>query len=521
MDSQSNKKKSAHLKELEEVFERHTRRFSPFAVLGLTPDEEEATQLPADSELTSLPATPTPGSDIPPTGSLSPSSGVEKPEPEEGLEAPSLSGSESPIHAVDLLGPPPRGPSGPAPGMETATDPERNADNVQIRPPHGSDGPVPGMGPLNQVVEVRSTTTKISPTHGLGFSDPPKPGFQRPTPGFTTPIPEAIEAGGILSNIRDPQRERAHDKSQDDVQALNTFRLADVVAAVQLGNQMGRKAREVLTYLSTMRSSEYEAYTLPVGYGQISAAVGVDADYLRRKVLPKLAMLGLIAVARKSLEGTIYHLPYPEEYVKVVAGGIIGHEKRAMRHARGDGAERQDSLVTLPEWIDREQWGWLSGDHVRRLVEKSGSEVRAREKLDIILYNEAHGPPERRVRNRRSVLMHYLTSPEAEIWPNDSGFETLEMRRASMEKEQAFREKALAEEALQARREAERLRFLALLSEVQLEWLRQEAKRRVDAQPASNLLKSRYPLYKAEEERLVQEWMDRSAYGESMPGLQE
>jgi hypothetical protein len=297
--------------------------------------------------------------------------------------------------------------------------------------------------------------------------------------------------------------------------------MADVVAAVQLGNQLGRKAREVLAYLNTIRSSEYEACTVPVGYGQISAAVGVDADYLRRKVLPKLAMLGLIAVARKSLEGTIYHLPYPAEYVKVVAGGIIGHEKPTMRHARKDGAERQDSLMSLPEWIDREQWGWLSGDHVRRLVEKSGSEARAREKLDIILYNEAHGPPERRVRNRRSVLMHYLTSPGAEIWPNDGGFETLEMRRASVEKEQALREKALAEEALQARQEAERLRFLASLSEAQLQWLRQEAKRRVDAQPASKLLKSRYPLYKAEEERLVREWMDRSAYGELMPGLQE
>jgi hypothetical protein len=346
-------------------------------------------------------------------------------------------------------------------------------------------------------------------------------GSQRPTPGFTTPIPGSKEAGSIPLNSRAPQRERAHDDSQDDAQALNTFRMADVVAAVQLGNQLGRKAREVLAYLNTIRSSEYEACTVPVGYGQISAAVGVDADYLRRKVLPKLAMLGLIAVARKSLEGTIYHLPYPAEYVKVVAGGIIGHEKPTMRHARKDGAERQDSLMSLPEWIDREQWGWLSGDHVRRLVEKSGSEARAREKLDIILYNEAHGPPERRVRNRRSVLMHYLTSPGAEIWPNDGGFETLEMRRASVEKEQALREKALAEEALQARQEAERLRFLASLSEAQLQWLRQEAKRRVDAQPASKLLKSRYPLYKAEEERLVREWMDRSAYGELMPGLQE
>jgi hypothetical protein len=253
----------------------------------------------------------------------------------------------------------------------------------------------------------------------------------------------------------------------------------------------------------------------------MSAAVGVDPAYLRRKVLPKLAMLGLLAVARKSLEGTIYHLPHPAEYLKVVTEGIAGHEKRPARHERQDGAERQDTPAALPEWIDQEQWGWLSGEHVRRLIEKSGSEARAREKLDIILYNETHGPMERWVRNRRSLLMHYLTMPEAEIWPNDSGFETLEMRRAIIEKEQALRERGLAEEALRARQEAERLRFLASLSEEQLAWLRGEAKRRVDAQPASRLLNSRYPLYKAEEEKIVQEWMDRSSYGESMPAVQE
>jgi hypothetical protein len=53
---------------------------------------------------------------------------------------------------------------------------------------------------------------------------------------------------------------------------------------------------------------EYPSHTVPIGYGQLSMAANVDPDYLRRKVLPKLAMLGIIAVARKSLEGTVYHL---------------------------------------------------------------------------------------------------------------------------------------------------------------------------------------------------------------------
>ena len=79
----------------------------------------------------------------------------------------------------------------------------------------------------------------------------------------------------------------------------------------------------------------------------------------------------------------------------------------------------------------------------------------------------------------------------------------------------------MAEEALQARQEAERLRFLASLSEAQLRWLRVEAKRRADAQPGSQLLKSRDPLYKAEEERLVQEWLDRATCGETMPAEEQ
>ena len=63
--------------------------------------------------------------------------------------------------------------------------------------------------------------------------------------------------------------------------------------------------------------------------------------------------------------------------------------------------------------------------------------------------------------------------------------------------------------------------FVALLSDAQLRWLRQEAKRRVDARPASTFVQSRYPLYKVEEDELVQEWMDRAAYGESIPTAED
>jgi hypothetical protein len=300
------------------------------------------------------------------------------------------------------------------------------------------------------------------------------------------------------------------------VTAWGGLPFADVITAMQLGSQLGKKARQVLAYLNARRSPTHESYTVPVGYGQISGATGVDAHYLRRKVLPKLAMLGLMGVARKGLEGTVYHLPHSADYIRVVTGELSADGRPATPDEPPGPAAFTDDVTALPEWIDRERWGWLSPEHVGRLVQKAGSEALAREKLEMIVYNETHGPQERRVRNRRSVLAYYLSSPQAEIWPNDDGFETLEMRRAVWERERARREKALAEEALQARQEAEQATFVASLSDAQLRWLKHEAKRRVDAKPASGFVQSRYTLYKAEEDTVIREWMDRAAYGEQV-----
>ncbi|MBI3801196.1 MAG: hypothetical protein HY268_30020, partial [Deltaproteobacteria bacterium] len=296
---------------------------------------------------------------------------------------------------------------------------------------------------------------------------------------------------------------------------LGSLGFADVVAATQLGSRLAAKVRLVVGYLNSIRSLEQDAYTVPVGYGQISTAAGIDPDYLRRKVLPKLAMLGLLGVARKSLDGTIYHLPYGLDYLRVVAGESLeeGRAPEAPLKITTD----SEPPAAWPDWLDRQEWGWLSPENIRRLVEKAGSEPQAQEKLEIIAYNETHGPPGQRVRNRRSVLAHYLSSPQAEIWPNDEGFETLAMRQSRLERDRAQREKALAEEALQARREAQKAQFSSLLSEPQQQWLKQEAKRLVDTRPEAKMLSSRYPLYKAEEDRLLDEWMDRAGYGESVP----
>jgi hypothetical protein len=91
------------------------------------------------------------------------------------------------------------------------------------------------------------------------------------------------------------------------------------------------------------------------------------------------------------------------------------------------------------------------------------------------------------------------------------------MRQARIERDRAQREKTLAEEALKARQATRKAQFQSSLSEDQLQWIRREAKRLVDVRPDSKFLTSRYPLYKAEEERLLEEWMERVGYGEPVP----
>src|SRR5262245_52834714 len=51
------KEKSTHLQELEAVFDRHTRRFSPFDVLGLRPNQQSPDESALRASEDSLPPT--------------------------------------------------------------------------------------------------------------------------------------------------------------------------------------------------------------------------------------------------------------------------------------------------------------------------------------------------------------------------------------------------------------------------------------------------------------------------------
>jgi hypothetical protein len=541
MEDSDKKKKSPHLQQLEEAFEKRTRRFSAFEVLGLTSEgDQQATENHPSPSGTSA---PTSGSNGPPSVSDDPAEGSTR--HSDGSER-HMGVSNTPSHRNPEQAPAQGVSDTPTGGSNTPTTGSHKSTHVSFPPSsdhayeagildappgvsdrnsHGSDRPTPGIGLSNDVVVVNKTTTIEKPIPGMGLIDTPIRGAGRHTRGVETLRPVSTghrygsdqpSAPGINSRAG-----KVSPTLLSPVTELRGLLFADVVTAMQLGSQLGKKAREVLAHLNTMRSPNHESYTMPVGYGQISSATGVDAHYLRRKVLPKLAMLGLIGVARKGLDGTIYHLPYVTDYIRVVTGELLVDKLPATPDEPSDPPIFNDDGTALPEWVDRKQWGWLSPENVQRLVQKAGSEELAREKLEMIIYNETHGPSERRVRNRRSVLAYYLSSPQAEIWPNDNGFETLEMRRAIWERERAQREKVLAEEAMQARQEAEQAKFAAVLSEGQLRWLKQEAKRRVDAKPAARFLQSRYTLYKAEEDNLVREWMDRATYGEHVPAAEE
>ena len=430
------KEKSPHLQGLEAVFEKHTRRFSPFDILGLRTGEGESPELErakTDQE------------------EISTHIGVDDTHPHE-----------------------------PQTHMEMGAT------------------PLPGVRIHSRVVEVQEDLTNNNLPH-VGAVPSTHIGGDDTHPHVYTTVVQLPATSAEVG-------------------------IHDVLAATQVRAQLGRKARQVLGYLNSIRSLERPGYTVPVGYAQISAAADVHAHYLRRNVLPKLAMLGLIGIVHKSFQGTIYHLYYDTAFLNIIADAedelhvsVVPALSEAPVLPPHAVPSSPASETALPPWIDREHWGWLTPEIVHQLVVKAGTEAQAKEKLDIILYNETHGPVERHVRDRRAVLAYYLRNPQADIWPNDDGFETLALRRARQDRDRALQEKALLEEALRARQDAAKARFLTELTDAQMHWLKQEAKRRVDAQSGARFLTSRYPLYKAEEEQLIHEWMDRVDYGERVP----
>ena len=483
--AKQNEKKSTHLQGLEEAFEKRTRRFSAFAVLGL---DKEGNGAESSSEDEILPerAAPSPSVESVPESSVS---AIGK-----DMDHPHGDGIHTPV------------------GVKHSHE---GGNNTQGSTSHTYGGvtPIPGMGIHTKVVVNKSNTTTLDEyPHGDGYNTE---GGGVHTYGGGIHPPD-YDAKSEPLKLQVQESKKTSRKRSSPKKPPSTLPVADVVATANIRSQLGEKARQVLAYLNSVRSLEHDAFTVPIGYGQICHATGVDHHYLRRNVIPKLAMIGLLAVERKSLEGTIYRLQCSSGQVELITTDATLEQEQVIGPTL-ELPKTQEINAEIPEWIDKEQWGWLSAESVQKLIDRAGSEAKAKEKLDTLIYNETHGSPGQLVRNRRSVLAHYLRSPEAEIWPNDEGFETLEMQHAKLELAQAKKEKALAEQALATRLEARIVKFKASLSDAQEQWLKQESKRRVDVRPEAKLVSSRFPLYKAEEQDLISEWMERTEYGEQVP----
>lgn len=395
---------------------------------------------------------------------------------------------------VDEVHPPMGGDNTPTPGYDVSTHGYDESTQARSTPTHGRT--ISTRVVVDRSQSAKNTTTKVDEVH------PPMGGDDTPTPGY---------------DVSTPAETSYHLHTQHHVQ--------DIAAAMVIRGQLAEKARRVVGCLNDMRSLDQPSYTVPLGYATLSNAAGLSDRHLRREVLPKLAMLGLVAVAHRSLQGTVYLLQHDAAFLRLISAddNKIGTElpTPAFMAPAPPPIPVFETTGKIPSWIDQELWGGLSPEIIQQLIAKAGSEAQAEEKLNIIIYNESHGPKERRVRDRRSVLSHYLRVPQADIWPNDSSYETLALRHAREARDRALAEKALAEETLRTQQDTARLRFLASLEASQMAWLKSEAKQRVDNRPEAKFLESRYPLYKAEEETLTLEWMDRVAYGEAVPHLSE
>lgn len=298
------------------------------------------------------------------------------------------------------------------------------------------------------------------------------------------------------------------------------------IQAVKIGAKLGEKFRAVLLYLNSIRNLQDPNVTVRVGYSRIAERAGVNGDYLRHKILPGLMMRGILSVVDKGLNGTVYRLEYPFSVISLIIGEDEGSDetlplsmRTETRRPPAPVGKEEKPAGELPPWVDREHWGTLNTMMIERLVERAGSIERAQEVLSILVYNETHGPDHMRVRNRLAVLTRYLQSRDREIWPNDKGFETLAVRQAKQDLEEAKRLKDLAEQAIRDKREAQLLAFRAALTDEQMAWIRNESKTRVSNQPGQHFLKDKFVLYKAEEDSLVEEWLERAQYGEEVPTL--
>src|SRR5215831_17440673 len=167
MEDHDNKQKSPHLQQLEEAFEKRTRRFSAFEILGLTPDGDQ--KLPEDQRLPTGPSKPISVSDDPAHG------------PDEHTQG-STSDPNSPKRAIGVSDSPSHGSVKHTPGTAVS----KTLSHGPETPTPDPVTPIPGAG---DPALARHTTARDSASHPIDAPEDATPGSYRHTHGGISPIP--------------------------------------------------------------------------------------------------------------------------------------------------------------------------------------------------------------------------------------------------------------------------------------------------------------------------------------------
>ncbi len=206
-----------------------------------------------------------------------------------------------------------------------------------------------------------------------------------------------------------------------------------LIRALSAGGRLHPKQKLVLQCLNRHRAPLHPDCTTTISHALLHRETGVSLDHIRKNVLKDLLFTGLIAVASRTLAGTIFRFTYEADIIDAIT------------------AECAVSLEPQPL-----TWTKLAS---------------------------AHPAP--------TTLDHELQQTQ-----------------------QILSEMT---ELLRARQEVKRLRFLAALTDQQMHWLTEQAKRRVDGQEGMRFIGDRFPHYQDAEQALIEEWLKRSTYGESVP----
>jgi len=408
--------------------------------------------------------------------------------------------------------------------LSTAQSVRRTADaEPRTRPPV----PVTGQsvrrtaGTMTVVVEKTYIATTTGRGQDLLGTGPPVPSTGHDVPRTGSPVPstgpEDLRSGQTMPSTEQPALNTG--QSTDTMSDHSHLTDAEYRHALYIAGQLSEKTKRTLAYLNSIRNPAHPHYTLRVGQATIASRISASSSGVQKRIIPTLERAGLLIKADPRINGTIYQLTQADAFIRAIVEDLRPATLPLPISAPHLAAYLPEDPA-LPEWLDASVWP-INAEMYQQLLQRTGSEESAHETLQILLYNKSHGENKSRVRDHMRVLKAFLSNPTMAIWPNDEGYDTLAVRRARIERDQATAQKTLMEEAFKVQQEERMLRFQTQLTEAQWTWIRSEAKRIVDSAPKAEQefmsSRTRLMLYKTREDELLDEWLERTTYGETVP----